>query len=758
MSNANASLMKPAKILIVEDERIIAESIESSLHSMGYEVTSIVDNGEKSITNAERDNPDIILMDIRINGDMDGIETAEIIRNRFNIPIVFSTAYLDDERIARAKMTIPFGYVLKPIDDRELRVTIEMALYVSKIDKERRNSEKALKESEKLLSDSQKSANIGSWERNLKTGVATWSDQLFKVYGREPKSGVPSLGKYFETCHPEDREKLKNFVKNAVENGISYNIDYRIFREDNGIVRWIQSYGEIINDQNGMPIQLQGMAQDITEQKQANVELKESREKLRSILQNTSDQIMTLDLEGIITYVNKTYDLNKKQILGKSIISLLPEKSSRKFTSKLKKVLQTGKKQRVQIKYYSKKGEVMFYEILIDPIKTLDQITGFVIINRDITEAKFAEKALKESEQKFKQITDNSLVGIYIIHNNEVLYCNQRLAELWEYESPNEIIGFKIRDLVHKSSIAKIEYEINERLFKGKKISHYEIKGCKKSGELFDAEILGSIIIYQGKKAAQGMVIDTTERKLFEIELTKAKEHAEFANNAKSEFLSNISHELRTPMQGVLGYSGLIIERFKDLNKDKILEYCKEVKTSAERLMVLLNDLLDLSKLESGKVEYSFTREKISNEIELVINEFKIRSRKKKVPILFDKTDFDAVVKIDRVKMIQVFRNLIDNALKFSTPHCNIQIKAVKKAKTLEISFIDQGVGIPENELQLIFDKFMQSSHTKTGAGGTGLGLAISRQIITAHKGRIWAENNPEGGASFCLALPFDED
>jgi PAS domain S-box-containing protein len=157
--------MEKAKIIIVEDEAIIGIEIEQQLQSLGYEVTSIVDTGEYAIKKAEEDKPDLILMDIRIKGDMDGIETAEEIRNRFGIPVIFSTAYLDQERIERAKITMPFGYVLKPIQERDLKVTIEMALYVSEVDAERRKAEENLKKAhEELL---QKSIELSKVNENL---------------------------------------------------------------------------------------------------------------------------------------------------------------------------------------------------------------------------------------------------------------------------------------------------------------------------------------------------------------------------------------------------------------------------------------------------------------------------------------------------------------------------------------------------------------------------------------------------------------
>jgi len=128
--------MAKIQILIVEDEAIIAMEIESLLQSLGYEITSIVDTGEEAIRKAEENKPSLILMDIRLKGEIDGISAAEEILNKFNIPVIFSTAYLDEERIERAKITMPFGYVLKPFQERDLKITLEKALYVSKADAE----------------------------------------------------------------------------------------------------------------------------------------------------------------------------------------------------------------------------------------------------------------------------------------------------------------------------------------------------------------------------------------------------------------------------------------------------------------------------------------------------------------------------------------------------------------------------------------------------------------------------------------------
>ncbi|NQU63033.1 MAG: response regulator [SAR324 cluster bacterium] len=143
--------MKKIRILLVEDESIIAIDTQSTLEEIGYEVVSIVDTGEKAIAVSKKQKPDIILMDIRIKGEMDGIETAEVIRTQLNIPIIFLTAYLDENRLEKAKLTIPFGYILKPVQEKDLKVTLEMALHVVKVDNERRKAEQELKQTVKEL-------------------------------------------------------------------------------------------------------------------------------------------------------------------------------------------------------------------------------------------------------------------------------------------------------------------------------------------------------------------------------------------------------------------------------------------------------------------------------------------------------------------------------------------------------------------------------------------------------------------------------
>jgi len=239
------------------------------------------------------------------------------------------------------------------------------------------------------------------------------------------------------------------------------------------------------------------------------------------------------------------------------------------------------------------------------------------------------------------------------------------------------------------------------------------------------------------------------------IELQEAKKMAEAANNSKSTFLSNISHELRTPMQGILSFASFGIKKHATANPDKTLDYFQKIRQSGETLLTLLNDLLDLAKLESGKITFKFRPANLRSLIDIVREEHNSLALEHNLTIRCEHLEANEKITLDADKIRQVLRNLLSNAIKFSPEGGTIDVISFKKADSIVVSIRDQGAGIPENELENIFDKFVQSSKNKTSADGTGLGLPICREIIAAHKGRIWAENNPDIGANLSFEIPL---
>ncbi len=238
------------------------------------------------------------------------------------------------------------------------------------------------------------------------------------------------------------------------------------------------------------------------------------------------------------------------------------------------------------------------------------------------------------------------------------------------------------------------------------------------------------------------------------LKLKNTANLAENANQAKSVFLANISHELRTPMHGILSFARFGQQKIETATKDKLKSYFDEIYDSGSRLMGLLNDLLDLSKLESGKTAYTMCDENIISVARSVASEMNAFAEEKGIHLEIESSEQEIVGKLDREKIMQVMRNLISNAIKFSEKGTVVQAVFSQTPEMIKCQIINHGVGIPESELETVFDKFIQSSKTKTGAGGTGLGLAICREIIEQHGGRIWAENHPNKETRFTFELP----
>jgi PAS domain S-box-containing protein len=248
------------------------------------------------------------------------------------------------------------------------------------------------------------------------------------------------------------------------------------------------------------------------------------------------------------------------------------------------------------------------------------------------------------------------------------------------------------------------------------------------------------------------------DRKQIEQKLLIAKREAEASNRAKTEFLANMSHELRTPLHSILSFASFGTKKYANAKPEKLLDYFNRIKKTGQTLLELLNELLDLAKLESKRAIFAFEPSYLGILVRTVTNELDTLLSERNLSIRHEVSKFDGEVTLDIDKIKQVLRNLLNNAIKFSPEGGTIDVAVCRVASSVRVSVRDQGPGIPQDELEAVFDKFIQSSKTKTGAGGTGLGLAICHEIVAAHKGRIWAENRPEGGAVFSFEIPLFMD
>ncbi len=237
-------------------------------------------------------------------------------------------------------------------------------------------------------------------------------------------------------------------------------------------------------------------------------------------------------------------------------------------------------------------------------------------------------------------------------------------------------------------------------------------------------------------------------------DLNKARIRAEEADTAKSEFLANMSHELRTPLHSILSFSQFGMERLGKVDNGKIRGYLEKIHYSGEIQLSLVNDLLDLARLESSTEMLVFKGYNLYQLIKNVVAEVSSLYEDKNIRVSVISAQEELDIFCDNTKIMQLVRNLLSNAIKFSPQGSEITIICEKNGEWIRMIMQDQGPGVPDEEKELIFDKFNQSSRTRTGAGGTGLGLAICSQIIQLHNGKIWVEDGPQQGAEFKVLLP----
>jgi PAS domain S-box-containing protein len=391
------------------------------------------------------------------------------------------------------------------------------------------------------------------------------------------------------------------------------------------------------------------------------------------------------------------------------------------------------------------------------------------------------EHALRESEAKLRLALLASRVGLWTVHADGWIV---DLSLSWYEQLALDPARHPVRDAKDWAALVH-PLERADKLAQAREYLHnlrhdFEMEWRLLCGDGEYRHFLARGVI---ERSADGRVtrvsgaqIDITQLKQIEAELKRhrdhlqelvgertrelvlAKEAAEAASRAKSEFLANMSHELRTPMHAILSFTRLGLEKARSPAPaiERIERHLTRVEQSGERLLALLNDLLDLSKLEAGKMRYEMMRVDLLAVAAGVIEECAVLARERGLAFALDARAADARAWCDPHRVAQVVRNLLSNAIKFSPEGGQVRIvcEDAPESGALALTVQDEGSGIPEDELEAIFDEFVQSSKTRSGAGGTGLGLSICRQIVHDHGGRIWAGNRAEGGASITFLLP----
>jgi two-component system, sensor histidine kinase and response regulator len=386
-------------------------------------------------------------------------------------------------------------------------------------------------------------------------------------------------------------------------------------------------------------------------------------------------------------------------------------------------------------------------------------VLGSLISERDRT-----ERRLSREEERIRLLLESVSEGVcgVDLHGNAT-FCNPAFLRLLGYPSQQALLGRNLHDVIHHTKpdgthLPWAECPLHGSLVSGEKVHAPTVMLWKSDGNSLLAEQWASPIIRNGKvMGAVITTVDITKRLQAEESLHQAKESAEAANRAKSDFLANMSHELRTPMNGVLGMAALALDT--DLSAEQ-REYIEMVKQSGDSLLALLNDILDLSKIEAGKLDLELTDFSVEDSIEEALAPIAPMAQQKSIELIWNTEGVPPLVRGDRVRLRQVLINLAGNALKFTSEGQVTVLAETSSAPgdplRVHFSIADTGIGIPLEKQRQIFDAFAQADMSISRRfGGTGLGLSISERLVKLMNGRIWLDSEEGVGSVFHFELPF---
>jgi PAS domain S-box-containing protein len=369
---------------------------------------------------------------------------------------------------------------------------------------------------------------------------------------------------------------------------------------------------------------------------------------------------------------------------------------------------------------------------------------------RDTTQRKQAEEALKRSEEKYRELISTSTDGIISTDSRmQVIIWNQGAERIFGY-TEEEMLGQPVTRIVPERDRQKTQQLLSNLNRTGAAgPDHRIIEGCglKKDGTEIPIELSVSSRKYDQNYIVTAIIRDVTERKEAEAKLREI-------DRMKSEFLSNVSHELRTPLQAITGFTRLIMDG-KVPDSATRQEFYQIIDRETQHLSYLINGLLDLSRLESGKFRIDRKPAAIRDTVLDSINSFHVLARDKNITLNEDIPADLPEMQIDEERIRQVFFNLLSNAIKYSDSGGSVTVRAEKRPDELVFQVADRGIGMSPETVKHLFERFYRAEDND-GRGGTGLGLYIVRQIVEAHGGYIWVESRPNEGSTFSFNLPLN--
>ncbi len=658
-----------------------------------------------------------------------------------------------------------YSFYLFKIGDKNSRTIGNIFLDIT----ERKRTEDALRETEEKLRTVLENSRDGINMFDLKTGKSVYmspSQVALTGFTAEEINNF-SVDERFERIHPDDQEISINQYKQALAGFDTMEaVEYR-WKVKNGEYRWFSDKRKLVRDKNGQPVASVGISRDITDQK-------ENENKLAfqaKILSNVKDSITVLDENNKIIYCNKSavklFGWQEQELIGRSCFDFVQYYVGEALQEKIVHTLEDIKKEFItidedqikEIRCLSKDGTLLILDldraVIRDP---KDVYKGLILSTRDVSKRYKNELELRKSEERYRYLFNNIDEGFAIF---EIVYDKKNKPYDFRYIELNpayeKTTGIIIKDVLGKT-LNKLKYNFEDYWYKafikvtltGESIRI--LNESKKLNKWFDMYIF-KINLENGTKL--GLLInDVTDKIMHNLKLEKLIK-------MQDDLYVNVSHELKTPLNVIFSANQVmnmhLINNSIIAKNEVLINYNNIIKQNCYRLTKLINNIVDLSKSNSGLLNINLINIDIVDFIKNIVQSISEYVKLKELTITFDTNVDVKIIACDPEKIERVMLNLISNAIKFSNPNSEIliNVNALSKSNTFEIAVKDTGIGIEKQNLDNIFNKFYQEDKSLSRhAEGNGIGLSLVKSLVEMHGGNVSVESELNKGSIFKVELP----
>ena len=682
---------------------------------------------------------------------------------------------------------------------------LEHVIAAGAVISERDQAQEALQRSQESLARAQAIARVGDWERDVVTNQVHWSDEMYRLMGMSPGAPLAGYEDFLNLVHPEDRERVKKAARDAVAAGSPYSADYRMLRKD-GTSLFVHAKAELLRDEHGRPRRLVGTVQDITERSRAEAAVKASEERFRTILDASAEGIFGIDLAGACSFANRAFAemLGYKgpdELLGRDLHALVhhTKADGSPFPAEecpgMRALKECAAAQVEDDVFWKADGTRVRVEYRIRPLIQGGKVTGIVSNVRDIGQRKRAEEAehfLSEASKVLASSLDYSATLAQVaqlavprladwcivlvvgedgsLRPVKVACADPAKADLARamgsgYSPPPGAVGPRVVE----SGQPELTSEVTDEELVATAGNAEHLAAMRRAGIrsriavplVTEGRTFGVLIFAAAESGRRygredlALAEEVGRRAALAVANARLYQVAQRAIRAREDLLAVVSHDLRTPLSVIVLQASMLQRTVLPAGEASAAKKLASIRQAAAQITALITDLLDAATIEAEKLAVERERNDLRSLVEAAIEGIRPLAEQSSLRLDWQVSEGLPPVPCDRRQVLRALGNLLTNAVKFTPPGGAIQVRVEPRGRAVCFAVTDTGVGIPEDALPHLFERYWQAERHKRA--GAGLGLYIAKGIIEAHGGKMWAESKVNEGSSFFFTLPMDE-